>query len=797
MRTAEEGRCSETKTKTGGGAGALVETITPADCHRKGRGERSKSPKRPVGQASSSSETAAAAEEVSIGGGVGGRRAGYSGSPHDGVSLIVPSGVNIEEDLENSDRGGEKAIQAYVAGSSADTWRKTTSNTPATTTDVVIMAGVLANEDTVKARRRRRIYAALSVGCVLVLGVILGVTLGVPGNDDKLEDVPTLSPTTTNTVDVLDPQSVLEPYFGSLLWNESTVEHQAFQWLLEEDPRQNTTIDISLLSEEWRIIQRYVCALLFYSTGGPDHWTSTLNFLSDRHECDWSLPRPRTGQRGRIPMGIQCDISNPSSRQQRQINAIRIAENGMKYTLPSALGLLTSLETIDLLDNSLTGTLPSELSQLTGLNIIELSNNPIEGAIPEVLLESWLEIKIIGLADTQISGTIATEFGQMSQLQHLRLHLNELSGTLPTELEQLTNIRTLLLAGNQLSGTLPPSFAKLTNMQRFDISANLLSGTIPSLYRTSWQTYDEAWFLGYQRTPAPTVPPPPTPPPTISPSPTASYAPTTEECSIVSQVDLICPYIPPSDAFAPVKCAKQPYRMVYLFALRRCEESIIEDFENLEGGFDCADFEFDPTVDPYGVYYFVASADEAGNFVYSEGQLGARDRAIVTDPSSIEIADRLHLALYEFDEDTGIRGRILQRLSLSTACDSSSSSRRSSLAFLDIFGSFQLIEFESAFQHIRAHIPVDSVSYYLNVHVETSSGKDVELKFLSAVILPIPGVLPPQVLNYNVTTPFTAQAEVIIIPKLNFTVIVTAGGKASDGADCFGTSQHTVSCTRE
>jgi hypothetical protein len=78
------------------------------------------------------------------------------------------------------------------------------------------MAGVSANEDTVKTRRRRRIYASLSVGsCVLALGVILGVSLGVRGNDDttlQIEDVPTLSPTTTtNVVDVLDPQSVLEP----------------------------------------------------------------------------------------------------------------------------------------------------------------------------------------------------------------------------------------------------------------------------------------------------------------------------------------------------------------------------------------------------------------------------------------------------------------------------------------------------------------------------------------------------------------------------------------------------------
>jgi hypothetical protein len=134
--------------------------------------------------------------------------------------------------------------------------------------------------------------------------------------------------------------------------------------------------------------------------------------------------------------------------------------------------------------------------------------------------------------------------------------------------------------------------------------------------------------------------------------------------------------------------------MIYRFELRRCEDDsiIIDNLENLVG-FNCADFEFDPTADSDGVYYFVASADEAGDFVYSEGQLSATfrledssaNRAIVTDPSSIEIADSLYLALYEFDEDTGIRGRVLQRVSFPTSCDSSTSS---DLAFLDIFGSF-------------------------------------------------------------------------------------------------------------
>jgi hypothetical protein len=69
----------------------------------------------------------------------------------------------------------------------------------------------------------------------------------------------------------------------------------AFDWLVEEDT-------LRLCPDDANLLQRYVLALLYFSTGG-DNWIKcrrdgvTLcqgeNFLSNAHECEWG--------------GITCD----------------------------------------------------------------------------------------------------------------------------------------------------------------------------------------------------------------------------------------------------------------------------------------------------------------------------------------------------------------------------------------------------------------------------------------------------------------------------------------------------------
>ena len=52
------------------------------------------------------------------------------------------------------------------------------------------------------------------------------------------------------------------------------------------------------------------------------------------------------------------------------------------------------------------------------------------------------------MADAELTGTIPTEVGLLTNLQRLWLYRNDLTGSVPSELENLTNLELLKLEEN-------------------------------------------------------------------------------------------------------------------------------------------------------------------------------------------------------------------------------------------------------------------------------------------------------------------------------------------------------------
>ena len=67
----------------------------------------------------------------------------------------------------------------------------------------------------------------------------------------------------------------------STLTDPSTPQYAALDWLANKDSGASYSS-----ADDVRILQRYVLATLYYSTGGPG-WTKSYGFLSDEHECKW------------------------------------------------------------------------------------------------------------------------------------------------------------------------------------------------------------------------------------------------------------------------------------------------------------------------------------------------------------------------------------------------------------------------------------------------------------------------------------------------------------------------------
>ena len=134
--------------------------------------------------------------------------------------------------------------------------------------------------------RRNALKICLCV-VVLVIGSILGTIFGIRASKeekelDSAEEIvfTTESQRFRDAANVLLLQNVTE---REVLLNASltTPQYSALKWLADDD---EAVID---LSNEVTLIQRYSLALLYFSSGGGDSWTDTLNFTSGLNECEW------------------------------------------------------------------------------------------------------------------------------------------------------------------------------------------------------------------------------------------------------------------------------------------------------------------------------------------------------------------------------------------------------------------------------------------------------------------------------------------------------------------------------
>ncbi len=129
-------------------------------------------------------------------------------------------------------------------------------------------------------------------------------------------------------------------------------------------------------------------------------------------------------------------------------------------------------------DNQLTGSIPTELGNLSNLEDLWLSDNQLTGSIPTELgnLSNLIRLQ---LYSNQLTGSIPTELGNLSNLRFLFLYSNQLTGSIPTELGNLSNLIRLQLYSNQLTGSIPTELGNLSNLEFLQLSDNQLTGSIP------------------------------------------------------------------------------------------------------------------------------------------------------------------------------------------------------------------------------------------------------------------------------------------------------------------------------
>ena len=199
---------------------------------------------------------------------------------------------------------------------------------------------------------------------------------------------------------------------------------------------------------------------LYHATNGAS-WRNNENWLSDALLDTW--------------YGVSTDCSG-------RVTSLKLSvygSNGLSGAIPSELGNLSKLTSLDLRSGQLSGPIPSELANLPNLTSLDLSFNQLSGPIPAEL-GNLSNLTYLDLSFNQLSGPIPAELDNLSNLTYLNLSFNQLSGPIPAELDNLSNLTYLNLSVNKLEGSIPTELARLSKLAGLDLSVNGLSGPVPA-----------------------------------------------------------------------------------------------------------------------------------------------------------------------------------------------------------------------------------------------------------------------------------------------------------------------------
>ncbi|XP_076944382.1 receptor-like protein EIX2 [Bidens hawaiensis] len=159
---------------------------------------------------------------------------------------------------------------------------------------------------------------------------------------------------------------------------------------------------------------------------------------------------------------------------------LNLSNNRLHGTLPDSFN---TLELLDLSYNNLSGSLEqflcSGIEKPRQLKILILANNNMSG----VISDCWMNfpyLTILNLEKNQFSGIIPSSLGNNSSLRSLDIDDNRLSGNLPAWLLNSTSLVVIELVENELMGKIPSSIGRNnTSLRVLSLHSNKLEGKIP------------------------------------------------------------------------------------------------------------------------------------------------------------------------------------------------------------------------------------------------------------------------------------------------------------------------------
>ncbi|XP_022721743.1 receptor-like protein 12 [Durio zibethinus] len=226
-------------------------------------------------------------------------------------------------------------------------------------------------------------------------------------------------------------------------------------------------------------------------------WKKSLRYLDLSNNSlssldQFSLNQSLTSSQRSLSRPI-CNLS--------QLVTFNASFNKLSGPIPSCLGNISSLSSLDLQKNNFSGSLP-DFAKATQLYWLQLNDNKLEGKLPRSLANCtilqvlnlgnnalydsfplWLgklpALTVLVLQANRFYGPIKHVKNYFQDLDVLDIAFNNFSGQLPTEFFQAPQLRSLKIGGNKLEGKLPRSLANCKKLEVLDVGKNMIQDTFP------------------------------------------------------------------------------------------------------------------------------------------------------------------------------------------------------------------------------------------------------------------------------------------------------------------------------
>lgn len=244
-----------------------------------------------------------------------------------------------------------------------------------------------------------------------------------------------------------------------------------------------------------------------YNALDGQYWTN------NNKDVSWNLKEPVSTWQG-----VQTALVDGQLR----VAYLTLSSMQLDGEIPTQIGALTALKTLDIRDNTIKGVIPDEIANLKELEKLYIDNNKFTGEIPGAIayLKKLEEFSAVGnrlatfpVAICQAESLISIhlekneitnlpgEITSLAKLEYLYLNQNKLTTlpkgldkmpsliyfhaqnnqikALPEDIGELTNLVSLNLSDNQIEGSIPTSLVDLVDLKYLYLSNNSLSGPLP------------------------------------------------------------------------------------------------------------------------------------------------------------------------------------------------------------------------------------------------------------------------------------------------------------------------------